>query len=259
LRRAEQLGADFVVNYAEQDFRAEVRRITAKRGVDVVVEHVGESTWEQSIGCLARNGRLVTTGATTGPNGAVNIDRLFGAQLSILGSFGGTRCELRTVLKMVAEENSAGDPCNLSARPGGAGTTTDGGTRAVWQVVSTTVTDKIILSGLEFYAYGGVSEAERQIGQRYRTHVELDLDLTRPAVSDAIEDTVHYGLVHDAVLAEARSRPFVLLESVAGRIADRLLRDFPVRRVTVQLQKLLPPIDGIVAYAAVEISRSRLD
>lgn len=121
------------------------------------------------------------------------------------------------------------------------------------------MTDKIILSGLEFYAYGGVSEAERQIGQRYRTHVELDLDLTRPAVSDAIEDTIHYGLVHDAVLAEARSRPFVLLESVAGRIADRLLRDFPVCRVTVQLQKLLPPIDGIVAYAAVEISRSRLD
>ncbi|MDQ2742943.1 MAG: zinc-binding dehydrogenase [Chloroflexota bacterium] len=103
LRRAEQLGADFVVNYAEQDFRAEVRRITAKRGVDVVVEHVGESTWEQSIGCLARNGRLVTTGATTGPNGAINIDRLFGAQLSILGSFGGTRSELRMVLKMVAE------------------------------------------------------------------------------------------------------------------------------------------------------------
>lgn len=103
LRRAEELGADFTVNYAEHDFRAEVRRITAKRGVDVVVEHVGESTWEQSIGCLARNGRLVTTGATTGPNGAINIDRLFGAQLSILGSFGGTRSELRLVLKMVAE------------------------------------------------------------------------------------------------------------------------------------------------------------
>ncbi len=103
LRRAEQLGADFVVNYAENDFRTEVRRITAKRGVDVVVEHVGESTWQQSIGCLARDGRLVTTGATTGPTGAINIDRLFGAQLSILGSFGGTRSELRKVLKMVAE------------------------------------------------------------------------------------------------------------------------------------------------------------
>ncbi len=119
------------------------------------------------------------------------------------------------------------------------------------------MTDKIILSGLEFYAYGGVTDAERQIGQRYRAHLELHLDLAGAAGSDAIGDTVHYGLVHDAVVDEARSRPFNLLESVAGRIADRLLRDFPVRRVTVQVQKLLPPIDGIVAYAAVEISRSR--
>lgn len=121
------------------------------------------------------------------------------------------------------------------------------------------MTDKIILSGLEFYAYGGVTEAERQIGQRYRAHLELHLDLTRPAATDAIDDTVHYGLVHDAVLAEVRSCPFTLLESAASRIADRLLRDFPVRRVTVQVQKLLPPIDGIVAYAAVEISRSRAE
>lgn len=103
LDRARKLGADIVINYAETDFRAEIRRITDKRGVDIVVEHVGESTWEASIGSLARNGRLVTTGATTGPNGAINIDRLFGAQLSVIGSWGGTRGELRTVLKMVAE------------------------------------------------------------------------------------------------------------------------------------------------------------
>lgn len=121
------------------------------------------------------------------------------------------------------------------------------------------MTDKVILSGLEFYAYGGVTDAEKQIGQRYRAHLELHLDLAGPARSDAIEDTVHYGLVHDAVVDEVRSRPFNLLESAAGRIADRLLREFPVRCVTVQLQKLLPPIDGVVAYAAVEISRSRSD
>lgn len=103
LARARELGADEVINYAETDFRKEIRRLTEKRGVDIVVEHVGEATWEQSVGSLARNGRLVTTGATTGPNGAVNIDRLFGTQLSILGSWGGTRAELRTVLKMVSE------------------------------------------------------------------------------------------------------------------------------------------------------------
>lgn len=101
LDKARNLGADFVINYAETDFRAEVRRLTGKRGVDIVVEHVGQETWEQSLGSLARNGRLVTTGATTGPNGGINIDRLFGAQLTIVGSFGGTRAELHGVLKMV--------------------------------------------------------------------------------------------------------------------------------------------------------------
>jgi NADPH:quinone reductase-like Zn-dependent oxidoreductase len=104
LEKAKQLGADIVINYAETDFRAEVRRLTAKRGVDIVVEHVGEATWEQSVGSLARNGRLVTTGATTGANGKINIDRLFGAQHSIIGSWGGTRGELRHVLRMLAEE-----------------------------------------------------------------------------------------------------------------------------------------------------------
>jgi NADPH:quinone reductase-like Zn-dependent oxidoreductase len=103
LEKAKQLGADIVINYAETDFRAEVRRLTAKRGVDIVVEHVGETTWEQSVGSLARNGRLVTTGATTGANGKINIDRLFGAQHSIIGSWGGTRGELRNVLRMLAE------------------------------------------------------------------------------------------------------------------------------------------------------------
>ena len=103
LDKARELGADVLINYAETDFQSEVRRITNKRGVDIVVEHVGEATWEKSVGSLARNGRLVTTGATTGPHGAINIDRLFGAQLRIIGSWGGTRAELRSVLKMVSE------------------------------------------------------------------------------------------------------------------------------------------------------------
>jgi len=103
LDKARDLGADVLINYEETDFQAEVRRITNKRGVDIVVEHVGESTWAKSLGSLARGGRLVTTGATTGPHGTVDINRLFGLQLSILGSWGGTRANVRAVLKMVAE------------------------------------------------------------------------------------------------------------------------------------------------------------
>lgn len=117
--------------------------------------------------------------------------------------------------------------------------------------------DSILLSGIEFYAYGGVSDAEREIGQRYRADVRLDLDLSRAAATDAIEDTVHYGQVHDLVVATARAERFKLLESVAGRIAERVLDRFSVERVTVRISKLLPPIDGVVAAAAVEVTRSQ--
>jgi 7,8-dihydroneopterin aldolase/epimerase/oxygenase len=117
--------------------------------------------------------------------------------------------------------------------------------------------DRIILSGIECYAYGGVSEAEREIGQRYRIDLELCVD-TRPAAqSDSIEDAVHYGHVHDAVVRSLRASPFNLLESATDRIATAVLQQFTVDRVTVRLTKLLPPVDGVIASAALEITRNR--
>ena len=103
LERARDLGANDLINYQETDFLVEVMELTEGRGVDVVFEHVGAATWEKSLGCLARNGRLVTCGATSGGEGKVNIWALFGRQQSILGSYGGTRAELQTVLGLVAE------------------------------------------------------------------------------------------------------------------------------------------------------------
>ena len=102
LEQASKLGADEVINYREQDFLQEVRRITNKRGVDVVVEHVGEQTWEHSIACLGRKGRLVICGATTGNEGKVNLWTLFAKEISLIGSYGGTRQDLADVLKLVA-------------------------------------------------------------------------------------------------------------------------------------------------------------
>jgi NADPH:quinone reductase-like Zn-dependent oxidoreductase len=102
LEQARKLGADEVINYSEQDFLQEVRRITNKRGVDVVVEHIGEQTWEKSAACLARKGRLVTCGATTGNEGKVNIWTLFAKEISLIGSYGGTRQDLADVLKLVS-------------------------------------------------------------------------------------------------------------------------------------------------------------
>jgi NADPH:quinone reductase-like Zn-dependent oxidoreductase len=102
LEKASQLGADHTINHKSQKIREEVRRITNKRGVDVVVEHVGTATWDDSLASLAPSGRLVTCGATTGYEAKVDLRFLFSRQLSLCGSYMGTRAELQTVMKLVA-------------------------------------------------------------------------------------------------------------------------------------------------------------
>jgi NADPH:quinone reductase-like Zn-dependent oxidoreductase len=94
LERARALGAFEVIHHHRQDIAEEIKRLTNKRGVDVVIEHVGQATWAKSVRALARGGRLVTCGATTGPDGALNLSALFSKQLSILGSYMGTKGEL---------------------------------------------------------------------------------------------------------------------------------------------------------------------
>jgi NADPH:quinone reductase-like Zn-dependent oxidoreductase len=94
LERARALGAYEVIDHHRQDIAEEIKRLTNKRGVDVVIEHVGQATWAKSVRALARGGRLVTCGATTGPDGALNLSALFSKQLSIMGSYMGTKGEL---------------------------------------------------------------------------------------------------------------------------------------------------------------------
>ena len=101
MARAAELGADHVVDHYQQDIAAEVKRITGKRGVDVVFEHVGTATWAKSLESLAPGGRLVTCGATTGYDARVDLRYLFSKQWSLLGSFMGSMGELHQVLKFV--------------------------------------------------------------------------------------------------------------------------------------------------------------
>ncbi len=103
LEKAKQLGADEVIHHGKSEIDKEVRRLTGNRGVDVVFEHVGTATWEKSIRSLAPSGRLVTCGATTGFDAKLDLRFLFTRQLSLLGSYMGTKDELRTVLKLVAQ------------------------------------------------------------------------------------------------------------------------------------------------------------
>jgi NADPH:quinone reductase-like Zn-dependent oxidoreductase len=101
LRYAEELGADHVVNYEAEDFARTIREETGKRGVDVVVDHVGEATWDDSRKSLAKGGRLVTCGATTGGRPETHVQRLFWNHLSVLGSTMATPGEVDDVLELV--------------------------------------------------------------------------------------------------------------------------------------------------------------
>ena len=100
LAKARELGADGVINHSTQKIADEVKKLTNRRGVHVVFEHTGEATWEDSIRSLEPGGRLVTCGATTGYNGALDIRYLFTRQLSVLGSFMGSKAELFPALEL---------------------------------------------------------------------------------------------------------------------------------------------------------------
>jgi alcohol dehydrogenase len=86
--KAKALGADYVINYKTDRFEHLVRKITKKKGVDVVFEHTGADTWDGSLLSMKRGGRLVTCGATSGPVGKINLMQLFQQQYRIIGSFG---------------------------------------------------------------------------------------------------------------------------------------------------------------------------
>lgn len=94
LARARKLGAHEVINHYTQDVAAEVRALVGRGGVDVVCEHVGDATWAASLKCLGRGGRLVTCGATTGPQVSLDLRHLFTKQQSLIGSYMGTKGEL---------------------------------------------------------------------------------------------------------------------------------------------------------------------
>ena len=101
LEKARALGADEVVNYTHEDWPKEVRRLTHKKGVEVVFEHTGAATWRGSIEALARGGRLVTCGATSGFSARTDIRQLFYRHLTFLGSFMGSKSELLDAMKFV--------------------------------------------------------------------------------------------------------------------------------------------------------------
>lgn len=101
LEKAKALGADEVINYTRLDFSGDVRRLTGGKGADVVLEHIGPESWEKSIVSLAKNGRLITCGATSGPQAPVELRYLFSRQLTIMGSMMGRMSELLEICTLI--------------------------------------------------------------------------------------------------------------------------------------------------------------
>ncbi len=100
---AQQLGADVTLNHRTQKVALEVRALTNKRGVDVVVENVGAATWDDSLRCLRRGGRLVTCGATSGPQVGIDLRRVFWHHWSILGSTMGNAAEYAEIVRRLGK------------------------------------------------------------------------------------------------------------------------------------------------------------
>jgi NADPH:quinone reductase-like Zn-dependent oxidoreductase len=103
LAKARELGADVTINYTQEDWPKEVKRVTDRKGVDVVVEHTGAATWPGSISSLKNNGRLVTCGATSGFDARTDLRQIFYRHLTVLGSFMGSKAELLEAMKFVRE------------------------------------------------------------------------------------------------------------------------------------------------------------
>ena len=102
-----------------------------------------------------------------------------------------------------------------------------------------------------------MTPAQQEVGAWFSVDVELNLDLTPAALSDAVDATVDYGRVVERVVAVGTDERVHLIERVAGRLTEMLLREFPVREVTVRVRKVTAPIDGISALPGVQMTRGR--
>ncbi len=117
--------------------------------------------------------------------------------------------------------------------------------------------DALLIEDIRFYGHHGVTPAQQEVGAWFSVDVELALDLTPAALSDDLGATVDYGLVVRRVVAVATERRVRLLERLAGLLSEVILREFPVREVTVRVRKLTAPIDGIAALPGVQMKRAR--
>lgn len=119
--------------------------------------------------------------------------------------------------------------------------------------------DKIIIKGIEIFAYHGALAEENSLGQRFTINIVMQKDIRNACINDTLEDTVHYGFVHDDIVLLAKTYKFKLIEKLAEEIAKMIIKKYGVEVVTVEIEKPNAPINGIFKYVAVEITRRKKD
>ncbi|KPL03872.1 MAG: hypothetical protein AMJ90_02885 [candidate division Zixibacteria bacterium SM23_73_2] len=115
----------------------------------------------------------------------------------------------------------------------------------------------IRLHNMTFYGFHGVSKAERQTGRRFEVDVELSLDLDKAAREDRLEATVNYTQVYNTVHDLVMENKFSLLETIAVRLANEILKRFKPEEVVVRVRKKIPPVPGNLDDIEVEVKRKR--
>ncbi len=121
------------------------------------------------------------------------------------------------------------------------------------------MTDRIVLGGISFYGYHGVSKAEQEVGRMFEIDCIIEADLNQPGRTDKLKETVNYHKVYKLIRETAEGKSFVLLEGLAERLAEKILDTFPIQRVTLKVKKVHPPVGGHCRYVEVEITRPSSD
>ena len=119
--------------------------------------------------------------------------------------------------------------------------------------------EKILLSGIRFHGYHGLTRMEREVGGRYSIDLELTYDYSKAIVSDRIADTLDYRKVHRIVQEIGRGKSYRLIEALAGKIVATLFEQVGVDEIFIRGRKETPVLDGIVESVGVELRRSRSD
>jgi dihydroneopterin aldolase len=117
--------------------------------------------------------------------------------------------------------------------------------------------DILLVEDIRFYGHHGVTPAQQEVGAWFSVSVELALDLTPAALSDDLEAGVDYGQVVRRVVELGTGERVRLIERLAGRLCEALLREYPAREVTVTVRKLTAPLEGTAAVPGVRMTRNR--